>query len=272
LPLALAERVGSALGDAYWRINARRRATVIENLLPVVSGDPFKARSLSRELFRQFAGKMVDLWRYESGLPIDHLASDLRGWEHFVAAQRPGRGVLLVTAHIGNWELGAPLLARRGVNICVITLQEPEVELTELRKAARARWGIRTLVIGENPFAFVDVIRELDRGTTVALLMDRPPLASAALVQFLGRPFHASVAAAELARASGCALLPVCLPRTGNGYRAEVLPEIRYDRATLGQREARLALTQEIMCVFEPLVQEYASQWFHFVPIWPQGG
>jgi lauroyl/myristoyl acyltransferase len=78
----------------------------------------------------------------------------------------------------------------------------------------------------------------------------------------------ASISAAELARASGCAILPVYLPRTSRGYAAHILPEISYDRRSLGSREARIVLTQKIMTAFEAPIRLYLNQWYHFVPIW----
>lgn len=257
-----------ALAVLYWHLNPRRRRIVIQNLLPTVGDDEAKAAKTARDLFRHFALKIADLWRYESGQSIDTLVSELTGWEHFTAAQESGRGILLLTLHLGNWELGAPLLAARGVKVSVITLSEPDPQLTEIRQAARARWGIDTVVIGQDPFAFVEVIRLLDAGGTVALLMDRPPAPSATEVQLFGRPFAASIAASELARASGCVLLPVLMPRIGAGYRAEVLPAIPYERAALGSRVARAELTQQITRLFEPAIRRYLSQWYHFVPLW----
>ncbi|MEP6663715.1 MAG: hypothetical protein ABJC04_08630, partial [Verrucomicrobiota bacterium] len=150
----------------------------------------------------------------------------------------------------------------------VITLDEPDERLTRLREAARARWGIETLVIGKNPFAFVEIIQRLEAGATVALLMDRPPESSAVVVKLFGKDFSASVAAAELARASGCVLLPVYLPRGEKGYSAHILPEIVYERAGLRSFEARQQLTQKILSVFETPIRENAAQWYHFVPVW----
>jgi lauroyl/myristoyl acyltransferase len=101
-------------------------------------------------------------------------------------------------------------------------------------------------------------------------LVDRPPAAKAVTVEFFGRPFRASVAAAELARASGCALLGVTVVRQNNGYAAQILPEFQYDRAALGNREARRQLTQRILSAFEPEIRRHADQWFHFVPVWSE--
>jgi KDO2-lipid IV(A) lauroyltransferase len=246
-----------------------RREVVVQNLTPL-AGDRAAAERSARALFSQFAVKLVDLWRYESGLPVDPLFAELTGWEHFTSAYQRGGGVLLVTPHLGNWEFGGPLLIQRGIKLHVITLVEPGQGLTELRLASRARWGIETLVIGEDAFAVVEVIKRLEAGATVALLIDRPPAASAVPVELFGRPFLASVAAAELARASGCAVVPVVLPRTARGYAAHVLPEISYDRVALAKREARQEFTQKILRAFEPAIREHLDQWYHFVPIWPE--
>jgi KDO2-lipid IV(A) lauroyltransferase len=246
----------------------RRREAVIQNLLPPLNEDRGAATAKAQALFRQFTLKLVDLWRYEAGLPIEDLFGEYSGWEHFEAARNEKRGVLLVTPHLGNWEFGAPWLARRGVALQVITMAEPTQDFTALRQASRKRWNIETIVIGEDPFASVEVIKRLDAGAAVALLIDRPPASTAIGVELFGRPFAASVAAAELARASGCVLLPVYLPRSGDAYAAHVLPPIPYDRAALRDRVARQHLTQEIMHAFEPIIRRYLDQWFHFVPVW----
>jgi KDO2-lipid IV(A) lauroyltransferase len=262
-------RFASHVAQAYWLASPTRRRVVFENLLPALQGDRQSARITTRELFSQFGLKLADLWRYESGLSIYNLFHDLKGWEHFEAAQARQRGVLLVTIHLGNWEFGAPLLTQRGVRLQVITQAEPEAQLTALRQAARARWGIETLALGDNPFAAVEIIRRLEANNSVALLMDRPPAPTAAQVSLFGRPFAASISAAELARASGCAILPVYLPRTSRGYVAHILPEIPYDRPALRDRHARVLLSQRIMDTFEPAIRLFLNQWYHFVPIWP---
>ncbi len=268
LPRLLLERVAVTLALGYQARHRERREVVFQNLLPALQFDAAATQRNCRSLFRQFGLKLADLWRYEAGCEAGEPIVDPADWSQFEAAQKRGKGVLLVTPHIGNWEFGAPFLRKKGVALQVITQAEPQDALTELRKASRARWGIETLVIGENPFAFVEVIRRLEAGAAVALLIDRPPPASAVTVKLFGHRFSASIAAAELARASGCALLPVCLPRTGLHYAINMLPELQYDRLGIGSREARGNLTQELMRQFEPVIRRHIDQWFHFVPIW----
>lgn len=270
LPQGVCEVLAKTLASLYWALAPHRRKVVLENLLPACHMNRAEASRMTRSMFRQFALKVTELWRFEAGLPIEHLFGPNTGWQHFQKAQDRKRGILLLTAHLGNWEFGGPLLTQQGVGLQVITLAEPGREFTRLRQASRARWRIETLVVGDDPLAFVEVIQRLESGATVALLVDRPPPPTAITVELFGRPFAASIAAAELARASGCVLLPVYLPRVGRIYGAHILPPVDYERSALRDRNARRELTQRIMRVFEPLIRKHPDQWYHFVPVWPK--
>ncbi len=269
LPGSFCNLLARALGLTYWRLNPERREVVIQNLLPACDGNQAVAKRATRRLFQEFAVKVADLWRFESGAMVDRELCSWSGWETFEAARARGQGVLLITPHLGNWEFGGPFLAKRGIKLVVLTQAEPGNGFTELRQQARLRWGIETIVVGESPFAFIEIIKRLQAGATIALLVDRPPPPTGVAVELFGRPFIASIAAAELARATGCALLPVYVLREPGGYAAHVLTEVAYDRATIGNRAARVQLTQEILRAFEPVIRQHVTQWYHFVPIWP---
>ena len=257
-------------GAVYWRLAAHRREVVVANLLPVLNNDRREAVDAARRLFEDFAVKLADLWRYEGGSAAADWFVDWKGWEIFAEASERGRGVLFVTPHVGNWELGGAFMARHGRQLLVLTQAEPDPRLTAMRRKSRAQWGVETLVVGDDAFAFVEIIKRLQDGATVALLVDRPPAATAVTVELFGRPFAASIAAAELARASGCAIVPVYIVRGHDGYRAQILPEIHYDRAAIGNRAARVELTAEILRAFEPVIRQNPTQWFHFVPVWTE--
>jgi predicted RND superfamily exporter protein/lauroyl/myristoyl acyltransferase len=270
IPVPVFEFFARLLAAIYWRLAKKRREIVIQNLLPVLNGDRPAATRKSRELITQFFLKITDLWRYESGVPFDRWFGEWNGWDHFLAAHARGKGVLLVTPHLGNWEFGGAFLVQHGYKLLVLTQPEPDQKLTELRQRSRAQRGVETLVIGKDAFAFIEIIKRLQAGATVALLVDRPPAPTAVNVTLFGHPFPASIAVAELARASGCAIIPVYIVRQHNGQLAHILPEINYDRAAIGSRDARIQLTQEILSAFEPAIRQHLDQWFHFVPVWPE--
>jgi lauroyl/myristoyl acyltransferase len=258
-------KIGAAI---FWRVATHRREIVRQNLLPVLGGDEAAADRAARQLITEFALKLFDLWRYEGGNASPDWFVDWKGWEIFTAAKERGRGVLLVTPHLGNWELGGPFMIHHGCKLLVLTQDEPDPRMTRMREASRRRWGVETLVVGQDAFAMLEVIKQLNTGATVALLVDRPPAATAVTVEFWGLNFAASIAAAELARATGCAIVPTYIVREPGGYRAQILPEIHYERAFIGSRAERIKLTGEILRAFGPAIRQYAAQWYHFMPIW----
>jgi len=269
LPAWLVDGVCITVAELHFRLRRERREVVVRNLLPACSGDRPAAERTARQLYRRFAVKLADLWRVESGLPVRNWVTRPSELEIIQAAVRRGRGVLFITLHLGNWEHGGLLLAELGIKLTVLTLAEPDESLTEIRTASRARWGIDTLIIGQDQFTFIEVIKRLQAGAALAISIDRPPERSSVPVEFFGQPFRASNAAAELARASGCALIGVTIVRRPEGFAVKGLTEFVYDRRALGNHEARRELTQQILRAFQPLIREHLDQWYQFVPIWP---
>lgn len=263
--LSLAARTGVRV---YLLIRPQRLEVVMQNLRPVLGQDRIRLRAVAMANFIQFAEKLVDLWRYESGIRPPLRIDSPESWSVFHDALAAKEGVLLVTVHLGNWELGGPLLADLGIRPLVLTASEPGDGLTEMRAHARAHYGVDTLVVGADPFAFVQVIRRLQEGGVVALLVDRPALGSGVEIPFFGKPYKASLAVAELARATGCRVIPIYIVQEDSGPVARALGEVTYQRADLATRERRAGFTQRVLEVFEMVIQRYPDQWFHFVPIW----
>ncbi len=271
LPERLAKQCLVIPAELYLLFQRRRCEVVAQNLLPVLGGDRAAAAKTARAIHRKFAAKMVDLWRVESGQPVQNWLTNPEELRIIHDARQRGRGALLITLHLGNWEHGGLLLTQLGIRLTILTQAEPDDGLTELRSASRARYGVDTLIIGRDSFAFVEVIKKLQAGADLALSLDRPPDRGGVTVEFFGHPFEASPAAAELARASGCALIGVTIVRRPDGYAVKVLPEFVYDRKELGSREARRQLTQQILRAFEPEIRKNLDQWYQFTPIWPKG-
>lgn len=267
-PMCICRGFSRLVGFLYCLIRPQRVNLVTENLLPVFDGDRVTARQAARRLIINFSLKMTDLFRDEAGCNRDVPMSGWSGYEYFAAAVERGRGVLLVTVHLGNWEYGGYLMGKKGIRLLVLTQAEPDKAFTDLRQRARAQAGVETLVVGQDAMAFVSIIQRLSEGVSVALLMDRPPAGTGVTVEFLGRPFQASIAAAELARASGAAVVPVYVVQEGGSYAAHILPEVVYDRRAIGDRESRRRFTGEILKRFEPAIRRYPDQWYHFVPVW----
>jgi lauroyl/myristoyl acyltransferase len=271
-PAELLKKFAMLMAEIYLWLQPRRVEVVLKNFLPLFPGDRFAAVEAVCAAHRNFAAKLIDLWRVESGEEVTNWLTNNIELDIIHAARKRGRGALFITLHLGNWEHGGLLLKQLGIKLTILSLAEPDDGLTDLRNAARARYGVDTLIIGEGDFAFVEVIKRLQAGADLAISLDRPPERGVGVpIEFFGQPFEASLAAAELARASGCALIGVTIVRRPNGFAVKVLPEFTYDRKALGNREARRELTQQILRAFEPEIRDNIEQWYQFTPIWAAG-
>jgi lauroyl/myristoyl acyltransferase len=270
LPVGLVKGFSVIVAEFYFLFRRQRREVVVQNFLPAFAGDRAAAEKAAHRLHRKFALKLVDLWRVEGGVPVQNWLTNPGELEIIRAARQRGCGILFITLHLGNWEHGGLLLNQLGIPLTILSQAEPDDGLTDLRIASRLRFGVETLIIGQDSFAFVEVIKRLQAGAALAISLDRPPAKGGVPVELFGRPFEAPLAAAELARASGCALIGVTIVRRRAGYAVKVLPEFAYDRKALGDREVRRELTRQILRAFEPQIRQDIDQWYQFVPIWPK--
>jgi KDO2-lipid IV(A) lauroyltransferase len=197
------------------------------------------------------------------------LVDEWSGFEHLQAARAAGRGAVVVTAHLGHWELGGVTLARRGLPLTVATLEEPSTELTRWREACRRHLGIKTIAVGPgHPFAFVEMIHALRRNELLAMLVDRPYPGSGAAVDFFGRPTEFSTAPALLAHHTGAAVLPAFVLQKPNGLYASIADPLIPMTAAGNGRAALAENTQRIATIFEAIIGRRPDQWFNYVPIW----
>jgi Kdo2-lipid IVA lauroyltransferase/acyltransferase len=108
------------------------------------------------------------------------------GWEHVEAARAAGRGVLVVTGHLGNWEIGGSYVAARGIPIDGVARRMSNPLFDRFLTRTRERLGMRVVADAE---AVRHTPRALRENRAVALVSDQGALGLAATyVPFFGRP------------------------------------------------------------------------------------
>jgi len=201
------------------------------------------------------------VWEWlEEHVSIDESVRHLDGeLEH-------GRGVILATAHIGNWELlGArvtPHIVASGYNPIAIGLDR-QGWLRSLRDA----YGVESLPQNTPPRQLLEA---LALGRPVALLADMEVRRLAGtFLPFFGVSALTMTAPAALARSSGCAILPMrCyLPRGATRYRVCFEPPLSI-KANLHRKEATVDLTHRLNAVYEAWIRETPEQWAWYQPRW----
>jgi KDO2-lipid IV(A) lauroyltransferase len=264
-PRALTRRISAWLGDLGYSFCDERRAALGKNLEAIVR-DNDKRNDLCRNGFHNFLRMLHDFCDCAAGgVPrINALMCERRGFQHLETGKQHGKGTLLVTGHIGAWELGGMVLAADGFPVNVVTLAEPTPELHTWRQEYRARFGIKTITVGSDKFAFVEIIQALRRNELVAMLVDRPYLNSGVPVHFFDRTTLFSAAAARIWQHTDATVIPAFVLQLEPGqYGCYAYPPIDMSVAQPIEENS-----QRIANVFQAVIREFPDQWFNFVPIW----
>jgi len=178
---------------------------------------------------------------------------------------RAGRGLIAATAHIGNWELLAAALRRRGLDGAVVGLRKRNDSSADWLVAMRSACGVRTIAQDAPAREVLEILRS---GATVGLLADLEARRIAGVfVPFFGIPVLTLTAPAALARAARLPIVPVRCIANGERYRLSVENPIVLDRS-LGRREATLEATTRLNGVFESWIRETPEQWAWHQPRW----
>jgi len=271
LPIAWAARVGAWIGSLLYLVDARDRRVALFNLaiaFPEKSLAERKGilRASCRNLGR-LAAEFCHLPRLTAADLSELLTFDDRAtWERLMA-MRQSRGVVVVTAHLGNWELLVYAQALWGYPVAIIhrTLGNPLVDnwVTAMRQS------VRTRILRKNAAAR-EALRVLRERGILAITPDQNQTASfGVFVDFFGKAACTTPGVARLAMQTGAAVIPVFIVREGESarHRVIVLPEI--EMRTTGDRAADIvANTQACSDVVEAMIRQYPEQWIWFHKRW----
>jgi lauroyl/myristoyl acyltransferase len=268
-PLSACYAMAVLLADLAWAVLRTQRENAIGNMAQVLGthrADPVVRRK-AREAFRNYGRYMVDFLR----LPfIDGEELDTRlkftGWEHIDRALEGGKGVIFISAHVGNWDLAAAVLARKGypVNVVAETFQPPR--LNAVVQGHRASHGTKVIPLESSARRVLGVLR---KNEILGLLIDRPSPESGVMVRFFGGLTEVPAGAALLALKTGARLVSgVTVRNPDNTYTGIVTSHFDVELSGDLPTDVR-RLTQVIMDTLENFIRQYPEQWFIFRPMWP---
>jgi len=251
------------LADATHRKNAEPARNLQANLRSAFPGwSQREIEDLSRRIFRNFARNLVDYGRFDTFTDeaLDRLLPSVEHLHLLKESFAKGRGVILVTGHIGNWELGALFFARHGFKINVVTIPEGRERIDSIRGAYRMRQDIRTIVVDGSPFSSLEIVAALRRGEIVAMLVDRWEGTDGVPAKFFGADHRFPRGPFVLSRATGAPILPAFILRDGSGYRGVVDPPFFMEEPEDEPGARRLSASLERM------IRACPDQWYNFAP------
>jgi Kdo2-lipid IVA lauroyltransferase/acyltransferase len=270
---------GGLSAAARLAVVGRHAALTRTNLEAALGAQTTQAeRARLARAVRRFAARQLAEWiRLARGAPPEGPRAARGRWIEELVELDPsiaildealarGRGAIVVTAHIGNWELLAARLRRRGHGGAVVGRERPRDPTADWLVRMRAAYGVTSLSQDSPPRRLLAVLRE---GQTLGILADlEVRRLSGAFLPFFGRPAWTMTAPAALARAAHLPLLPArCTAVDGQRYRLVFDEPLELDRG-LDRREATLELSGRLAAVYERWVRANPEQWAWHQPRW----
>jgi Kdo2-lipid IVA lauroyltransferase/acyltransferase len=181
------------------------------------------------------------------------------GEEPLKTAASLGRGVVFVTAHIGNWELmGLAVASRYPLAVVAAPIYDPRVE--EIMIRLRSSHGIETLV-RESPGYLKRLIGMLRRGGVVGLLIDQDTKTEGVFVPFFHRPAYTPAGAASLAYRTGAAVVVGFIVREGRDrHRVIIQGPLTLARSRDNDHDVRVE-TARFTKMIEDQIRRTPDQW-----------
>jgi lauroyl/myristoyl acyltransferase len=259
------------IAAASFSLVADRRRGAVRNLQRVLGVGRWSAHWAALRMFSNFA--------YCTSEAMEHYSPRAKpvriegpGADGLRAALAAGRGVVLVTGHIGSWDIAAKALGDAQCRVHVVMSRELDAATQAHVGAVRARVGLHVVHPEASVFAPLGLLGALRRNEIVAIQIDRSAGSNGVRwLPFLGAPAPFPSGPFVLARLAGAPVLPVFAPRLGRrhyrihvGEPVPVPPEARDPRVL-----DRVML--DVVAQLEEVVRRHPRQWFQFAPFWPEG-
>jgi Kdo2-lipid IVA lauroyltransferase/acyltransferase len=262
MPRGLARLIAMFLAVVVYGVLGRLRRVGVRNLalaLPELS--PKARRGILRGAYRSLAWQLVEFCRM-AGYTAQNASADLRteGLEHYLSARARGKGVLVVTGHLGAWELSSFYHSLMGYPMGMVIRRLDNRRLDDYVNGIRCMHGNRVLHKDDFARGLLTAMRD---GETVGILMDtnmRPP--QGVFVEFFGRQACTASGLARVALKTGAAVLPgfMVWEKAERKYVLRFGPELKFTLTGDAEADARAA-TQVCAAVTEEWIRRYADQW-----------
>jgi KDO2-lipid IV(A) lauroyltransferase len=271
LPIRCSYWIAGLAGNICYRLYGKERSAMRSNL-KIVLGDKYSRKEetrISREIFINFAKYLADFFRF-SRIDEEYIKRfiALDGVQNFGKARLAGKGLIVLSAHIGNWELGGYVLGRLLGPINAVALTHKNKRINDFFTRQRLKGSVSPIEIG---MALKKCFSVLDSGGVLGLLGDRDFSKSGVYTEFFGHPALIPRGPAAFSCRFNAPIVPVFMIRQKDDtFRFFIEKPICPDRS-LPSGDAVKKVMKEYTKVIESYVRRYPEQWYMFRKVWGEG-
>jgi lauroyl/myristoyl acyltransferase len=273
LPRPWAYALAVAAARVAWWFSPLARPRLEYNLkiaCPELEKDPRALRRISWLNFRNHAKAYADLMQLPSAR-VEAMRPRLKvqGLEHLEEARAAGKGVLVVSCHMGSYEEVAAIWSATLAPVSFFAEELEPRALFEWYRDTRARLGISVLTLDHGGIR--KVLQALREEEMVITAIDRDITGTGHVMDFFGRPAPIALGPAAIALRLGTPLLPVCVYRLPDDtYMAEGAPLV-HATSTGDARADQVRATEQVLRQIERFIEQHPDQWHVPHRIWDGG-
>jgi Kdo2-lipid IVA lauroyltransferase/acyltransferase len=262
IPFSVAARMGIGLGTLWFYVHKSRREIAIENLTIAFGHekDINEIKNIAKKSFQNLGLMLVEFFALKKyGRKWFENNMEFIGYEEPKKEYDKGKGILLLTAHFGNWEVMGAMTALKGVPLNVVARPLDNPFLDRMINDLRGFFGNR--VISKHK-AIREILKLLKNCEPVAILLDQntSPL-EGIFVDFFGRPACTTPSLAILALRTGFPVFPGFSVRKAPGVHQIISGEqIELDVSGDMKRDVEVN-TAKFTKIIESYVRKYPEQW-----------
>lgn len=273
LPRPISYGIGHTGTWIAWRTMLATRVAIADNLAAVfpAEGRPVLERR-ALDTLRSYAYDTIDFLRAlrAQAAEAETLFDVARPYmAMFQELSTHGRGVILVTGHYGNWEIGSLLVRRAlGLPLTIVAMAEASPEVNRIRREIRENLGADTLEVRQSFDTALQIRRRLGENHIVAMLVDRHYGRDRVPVTMFGRPAFFLRTPFVMAHATGAPVLPCFIERLGPGRFTPVLAGPLFVATDRSRDEAIRRAAQEVADALAARIRQHPQFWYHFYRYW----
>lgn len=237
----------------------------------VILGDHLTVKQLDKVSLTtlwNFSRYIIDIFyfRGKSHDTIETFLDDISGVAEFEKTLGLGRGAVLLTAHLGNWELGGYFLGQKKLPINIVYFRDRFKRFEIFRSQSRQDMAVKEISIGSGPLSGIPIIKALKRNEIVAMQGDRDFRGDGLEVTFFEKKVTFPSGPVICAMAAKSPVLPVFILSKKKGkYDIIAKPPVFMNGRINDQEDINNNL-QTIASIIENMVRAYPDQWYCFYP------
>lgn len=276
IPRRVSYPVGNLIGDFIYFTWKRHSANAVSNMRRVLGPEASwqTVKRAARQSFRNYALTIVDFLRfpYLHKLDVSKVVPIREGIHYLFKAREGGKGALVITGHIGNWDMAGAVFLSYGLPLHAVSETHEPQKMDDLVNGTREKAGMKIIRLETNSLR--QIFTALKHNEAVTILFDKPEGPSEGVpVQFFGETAYVPGGPAAIAlKTRAAVVVGYCVRRPGKRtFMGVVEPLIEYEHLLNGNKEHDIqAITQAIVSKMEEVIRRHPDQWYMFREMWPR--